>query len=232
MGRLLGANLINLSAKKMCEEALKELGIDLNLLENIEPDAGLGNGGLGRLAACFLDSLASLSLPGHGCGIRYKYGFFEQRIVDGYQVELPDNWLRDGNVWEIRKADNAVEVRFYGNVRVEEQDGRTVFIHENYEPIIAVPYDTPIIGYERNTVNTLRLWSAEPAIKDFDFSSFSRGDYVKAVEYRSAVESISQILYPDESHYKGRELRLKQQYFFVSAGLQCIVRRYKNTMVR
>ncbi|ADG81774.1 glycogen/starch/alpha-glucan phosphorylase [Thermincola potens] len=227
LGRLLGANLINLSAKKMCEEALKELGIDLNLLENIEPDAGLGNGGLGRLAACFLDSLASLSLPGHGCGIRYKYGFFEQRIVDGYQVELPDNWLRDGNVWEIRKADNAVEVRFYGNVRVEEQDGRTVFIHENYEPIIAVPYDTPIIGYERNTVNTLRLWSAEPAIKDFDFSSFSRGDYVKAVEYRSAVESISQILYPDESHYKGRELRLKQQYFFVSAGLQCIVRRYK-----
>ncbi len=227
LGRLLGSNLINLLVQDTCREALKELGIDLNVLENVEADAGLGNGGLGRLAACFLDSLASLSLPGHGCGIRYKYGFFEQRIVDGYQVELPDNWLRDGNVWEVRKSDLAVEVRFYGNVREEVIGDKTVFIHENFEPVLAVPYDTPIIGYNTNTVNTLRLWSAETAYKDFDFSCFSRGDYLKAVEYKSSVESISQILYPDESHYKGRELRLKQQYFFVSAGIQCIIRRFK-----
>lgn len=227
LGRLLGSNLINLSAKELCAEALKELGIDFNELENLESDAGLGNGGLGRLAACFLDSLASLSLPGHGCGIRYKYGFFEQRIVDGYQVELPDNWLRDGNVWEIRKADMAVEVKFYGNVREEVIDGKRYFIHENYEPVLAVPYDTPIIGYNNNTVNTLRLWSAETVTNPFDYSCFSRGEYHKAIEYKSSVESISQILYPDESHYKGRELRLKQQYFFVSAGIQSIIRRYK-----
>ncbi len=227
LGRLMGNNLMNLGIREVCVEALQELGIDLSELENLEADAGLGNGGLGRLAACFLDSLASLQLPGHGCGIRYKYGFFEQRIVDGYQVELPDNWLRDGNVWEVRKADKAVEVRFGGNVREEYVGGRLVFIHEDYQPVLAVPYDTPVLGYKNNTVNTLRLWSAEAAQTDFDFSSFSHGDYVKAVEYKYSVESISQVLYPDDNHYKGRVLRLKQQYFFVSAGVQSIVRRYK-----
>ncbi|MFZ5639404.1 MAG: glycogen/starch/alpha-glucan phosphorylase [Bacillota bacterium] len=229
LGRLLGTNLINLGTREECGAALKEMGIDLNELEEMEQDAGLGNGGLGRLAACFLDSLASLNLPGHGCGIRYKYGLFEQRIIDGYQVELPDNWLKDGNVWEIRKADKAVEVRFYGSVREETINGKTVFIHENYIPVMAVPYDTPIIGYHNNTVNNLRLWSAEAAITDFDFYSFNRGDYLEAVEYKYATEAISQVLYPDDNHYKGRELRLKQQYFFVSAGVQSIVRRYKKT---
>ncbi len=227
LGRLLGSNLLNLGLTAVCREALEELGVDLNEVENAEADAGLGNGGLGRLAACFLDSMASLGLPGHGCGIRYRYGFFEQRIIDGYQVELPDNWLRDGNVWELRKPDKAVEVRFYGTVREEYSSGKTVFIHENYEPVLAVPYDTPVIGYGNNTVNTLRLWSAEAVQTDFDFSSFSHGDYLKAVEYKYSVEAISQILYPDDNHYKGRELRLKQQYFFVSAGVQSIVRRFR-----
>jgi len=227
LGRLLGTNLLNLGLRGVSEVALKELGIHLNRLEDMEADAGLGNGGLGRLAACFLDSLASLRLPGHGCGIRYKYGFFEQRIVDGYQVELPDNWLRDGNAWEVRKPDKSVEVRFYGSVREDNVDGRIVFTHENYEPVIAVPYDTPVIGHDNNTVNTLRLWSAEPARTEFDFSLFSHGDYMKAVEYKYSVEAISQLLYPDDNHFKGRELRLKQQYFFVSAGVQSIVRRYK-----
>jgi len=227
LGRLLGSNLLNLGLTDICTEALEELGLDLNELEELEADAGLGNGGLGRLAACFLDSLASLGLPGHGCGIRYKYGFFEQRIVDGYQVELPDNWLRDGNVWEVRKPDKAVEVKFYGSIREENINGKMVFIHENYETVKAVPYDTPVVGYNNNTVNTLRLWSSEAAQRDFDFSSFSHGDYLKAVEYKYNVEAISQILYPDDNHYKGRELRLKQQYFFVSAGVQSIVRRYK-----
>jgi starch phosphorylase len=228
LGRLLGSNLTNLGRWDACYAAMKELGLDLDALEEIEADAGLGNGGLGRLAACFLDSLASLGLPGHGCGIRYKYGFFEQRMVDGYQVELPDNWLRDGNVWEVRKPDKAVEVHFYGRVK-EEVDDKMVFTHVDYEPVIAVPYDTPVIGYENNTVNTLRLWSAEAARTDFDFSSFSHGDYMKAVEYKYNVEAISQILYPDDNHYKGRELRLKQQYFFVSAGVQSIVRRFRKT---
>lgn len=227
LGRLMGSNLLNLGVRENLGRTLEMFGIDLDVLEEMEPDAGLGNGGLGRLAACFLDSLASLQLPGHGCGIRYKYGFFEQRIIDGYQVELPDNWLREGNVWEVRKADKAVEVRFGGTVRVEDQAGKLIFIHENYEPVIAVPFDTPIIGYENNTVNTLRLWSAEAARSDFDFSSFSHGDYLKAVEYKYSVEAISQVLYPDDNNYKGRELRLKQQYFFVSAGVQSIIRRYK-----
>ncbi|WP_094548849.1 glycogen/starch/alpha-glucan phosphorylase [Petroclostridium xylanilyticum] len=227
LGKLLGSNLLNMQLTELCKEVLAELNIDINEIENLESDAGLGNGGLGRLAACFLDSLASLHLPGHGCGIRYKYGLFEQKIVDGYQVELPDNWLRDGNVWEIRKPDKAVEVKFGGNVKVDNVDGRLTFTHENYESVLAVPYDIPIAGYNNNTVNTLRLWSAEAAKKDFDFSSFSRGDYMKAVEYKYSVEAISQVLYPDDSYYENRVLRLKQQYFFVSAGLQSIVRRYK-----
>lgn len=228
LGKLLGNNLVNMGLEKTCEEVLQELGMTLPELKSAEPDAGLGNGGLGRLAACFLDSMASMAIPGHGCGIRYKYGLFEQKIIDGYQVELPDNWLREGNVWEIRKANKAVEVKFGGNVRVESDNGRLSFHHENYETVLAVPYDTPIIGYRNDTVNTLRLWSAESPEKDFDLSSFSKGDYLKAVEHKYSVESISQVLYPDDSYEEGRKLRLKQQYFFVSAGLQSIMRSFKS----
>ena len=228
MGRLLTNNLVNLGLKEVCEEVLHDIGISLDELEEIEPDAGLGNGGLGRLAACFLDSMASMGIPGHGCGIRYKYGLFEQKIVNGYQVELPENWLREGNVWEIRKANKAVEVKFGGDVRMEEKaEGGFNFIHENYETVLAVPYDTPIIGYKNGKVNTLRLWSAETPEKDFDLSMYSRGDYLKAVEHKYSIESISQVLYPDDTYSEGRQLRLKQQYFFVSAGLQSIVRRFK-----
>ncbi len=228
LGRLLGNNLVNLGLERVCEEVLQELGCTLKEIKSAEPDAGLGNGGLGRLAACFLDSMASTGIPGHGCGIRYKYGLFQQRIVDGYQVELPENWLREGNVWEMRKADKAVEVRFGGSVSTEYKDNRLMFKHENYETVLAVPYDTPIIGYNNATVNTLRLWSAENPEKDFDLSSFSKGDYLKAVEQKYSVEAISQVLYPDDSYPEGRKLRLKQQYFFVSAGLQSIVRTYKH----
>ena len=227
IGRLLSNNLLNLGIKDTCEKGLDELGINLNELEECEMDAGLGNGGLGRLAACFLDSMASLGIPGHGCGIRYNYGFFEQKIVNGYQVEIPDNWLRDGNVWEVRKENKSVIVNFGGKLRQVEKNGRLNFVLENYSPVLAVPYDTPVIGYRNNTVNTLRLWSAEPVDKSFDFSCFSRGDYLKAVEYKSLVESISQVLYPDDSNKEGRLLRLKQQYFFVSAGIQSILRRFK-----
>lgn len=227
LGRLLGNNLMNLGLTDVCQEALAELGIDLADLEQQEADAGLGNGGLGRLAACFLDSMASLGLPCHGCGIRYKYGLFEQQIVNGYQVERPDNWLKHGYSWEFRKADKSVEVRFGGTVRVEPNGQDLKFIHENYETVLAVPYDIPIVGYKNEVVNTLRLWSAEAPERDFDLSSFNKGDYLKAVEYRYGVEAISEILYPEDSYHAGRVLRLKQQYFFVSAGLKSIVRRYK-----
>lgn len=227
MGQLLENNLVNLGIEEVAEEMLNDLGTSLDEIKDAEPDAGLGNGGLGRLAACFLDSMASQAIPGHGCGIRYKYGLFEQKIVNGYQVELPENWLKEGNVWEIRKADKAVEVKFGGEIECTDDEGILTFEHKNYESVLAVPYDTPIIGYKNNTVNTLRLWSAETNEKDFDLSSFSRGDYLKAVEHKYAVESISQALYPDDSYYEGRVLRLKQQYFFVSAGLQSIARRYK-----
>ena len=227
IGRLLGNNLINLGIRDSVSDALKDLGIDLNELEDTEMDAGLGNGGLGRLAACFLDSMASLGIPGHGNGIRYEYGLFEQKIVDGYQVEIPDNWLREGNVWETKKENKAVIVKFHGTVRGVQEGGSLKFLHENFEPVLAVPYDTPILGYDNKTVNTLRLWSAETIGRDFDFSSFSRGEYLKAVEYKYSVQSISQVLYPDDSRFEGRLLRLKQQYFFVSAGVQSIVRRYR-----
>jgi glycogen phosphorylase len=227
IGKLLLSNLLNLGIKDVCEKALRELGIEISTLEGAELDAGLGNGGLGRLAACFLDSMASMGIPGHGCGIRYNYGLFEQKIVDGYQVEIPDNWLREGNVWETRKEEKSVEVKFGGTVRVTFENNKLEFKHENYETVIAVPYDTPVIGYHNNTVNTLRLWSAEPVDKEFDFSSFSRGEYLKAVEYKSSVESISQVLYPDDSKEEGRILRVKQQYFFVSAGIQSIIRGYR-----
>ena len=227
MGQLLENNLVNLGIEEVAEEVLKELGTSLDEIKDMEPDAGLGNGGLGRLAACFLDSMASQAIPGHGCGIRYKYGLFEQKIVNGYQVELPENWLKEGNVWEIRRPDKSIEVKFGGEVESTESNGILTFNHKNYESVLAVPYDTPIIGYKNNTVNTLRLWSAETNDKESDLSSFSRGDYLKAVEHKYEVEAISQALYPDDSYYEGRVLRLKQQYFFVSAGLQSIARRYK-----
>ncbi len=228
VGKFLQNNLLYLGAEDICRTGLSELGIQLSDLIDIEPDAGLGNGGLGRLAACFLDSLSSMALPGHGCGIRYKYGLFTQKIIDGYQVELPDNWLRETNAWEIRKPDKAVIVKFNGRVAtVTGPDGNPRFTHEDYLPVMAVPYDMPIPGYRNNTVNTLRLWSAEAVDHYFDFASFSRGDYISAVSNRYSVEAISEVLYPDDSNYQNRLLRLKQQYFFVSAGLQSIVRRFK-----
>ena len=228
VGKFLENNLVYLGLRDICEEGLKQLGIKLSDLIDIEPEAGLGNGGLGRLAACFLDSMASMGIPGHGCGIRYKYGLFQQKIIDGYQVELPDNWLREVNPWEIRKPDKAVIVRFGGHVRTEiDEHGRAGFIHENFTPVRAVPYDMPILGYKNGAVNTLRLWSAEAVEQVFDFASFSRGDYSNAMSNRYAVEAISEVLYPDDSNYRNRVLRLKQQYFFVSAGLQSIIRRFR-----
>lgn len=223
LGRLLGDALLNLGIRDVCREALKDLGIDLGELESLEHDQGLGNGGLGRLAACFLDSMASLNIAGHGCGIRYKYGFFEQRIVDDKQVEVSDNWLRDGNLWEKRKQDKKEIVKFGGEVITEEVNGVMKFTHVNYEPILAIPYDTPVVGYEHETINNLRLWSAETVSDEFDFSSFSRGEFLKALEYKNSVEAISQVLYPNDTQYEGKILRLKQQYFFVSAGVQSIL---------
>jgi len=227
LGRLLGDALLNMGIRDVCKEALSDLNIDLEELENLEQDQGLGNGGLGRLAACFLDSMASLNIPGNGCGIRYKYGFFEQKIIDGKQVEVSDDWLKEGNVWEKRKAEKAEIVKFGGEVKVSEVNGHLNFTHMNFEPVLAVPYDTPIVGYENEIVNTLRLWSAEAVSKEFDFSSFNRGDFLKAIEYKNSVESISQVLYPEDSFYEGKMLRLKQQYFFVSAGVQSIIRHFK-----
>ncbi len=227
LGRLMGSNLTNLGIRHIVQEGLRDLGIDLKDIEEEEPDAGLGNGGLGRLAACFLDSLASLNLPGHGSGIRYKYGLFEQKIVNGYQVELPEYWLKEGNVWEIRKSDKAEEVRFGGHVEVEEQEGRMTFRHHDYEPVLAVPYDTPVVGYDNKRVNTLRLWNAESALNELELHSLNLGCYSRIVEYKHFLESISEFLYPDDSHYEGRVLRLKQQYFLVSATIQGLVRRFK-----
>jgi len=230
LGRLLGNSLLNLGIRDVCKEGLKELDIDLDVLEELEQDQGLGNGGLGRLAACFLDSMASLKIPGHGCGIRYKYGFFEQKVINGSQVETPDNWLRKDNVWEVKKLNKAEIVKFGGEVKVENQYGVLNFNHINYEPILAMPYDTPVVGYQNDVVNNLRLWSAEPVSNEFDYSSFSRGEYLKAIEYKNSVEAISQVLYPEDSFYEGKLLRLKQQYFFVSAGIQSIIRHYKKHM--
>jgi starch phosphorylase len=228
VGKFLESNLLYLGAEGICREGLAKLGVDLDDLIACEPDPALGNGGLGRLAACFLDSMASMGLPGHGCGIRYKYGLFRQQIVDGYQVELPDNWLNQRNPWEIRKPDKAVLVKLNGHIRTEfDADGKAHFTHEDYLPVLAVPYDMPIMGYRNRTVNTLRLWSAESVDNSFDFASFSRGDYVNAVSGKYSVEAISEVLYPDDSNYSNRLLRLKQQYFFVSAGIQSIVRRFK-----
>jgi glycogen phosphorylase len=218
LGKLLRQNLINLGVEETVQEGLKELKIDLGELEELEADAGLGNGGLGRLAACFLDSLASLNLPGHGHGIRYKHGLFEQKIVDGYQVELPEQWLRSGNVWEIRKVDYAVKIPFWGKVEAKMDNGRLVFQHLNAETVTAVPHDMPVIGYKSNTINTLRLWNAEPS--QFPF-------HKDILKYKRETESISEFLYPDDTHDDGKILRLKQQYFLVSASIQSIIKSYR-----
>ncbi len=227
LGKMLKANLLNIGILDLCDEALSELGFNLDEIQESEPEPGLGNGGLGRLAACFLDSMASLGIPGHGCGIRYKYGLFEQKFIDGYQVEIPENWLRDGNVWDVRKPDKAVLVKFKGEIEIiHDREGNKV-IHKNYEPVLAVPYDTPIIGFENNTVNNLRLFSAEIPSQDFELAQTSHGDYKKSLDYKYSVESISQVLYPDDSSEEGKMLRLKQEYFMVSAGVQSIVRRFQ-----
>lgn len=230
LGRLLGSNLLNLGIKDVCKEALDELGVVLEQMEAQEEDAGLGNGGLGRLAACYLDSAASEHIPGHGCGIRYRYGLFEQKIVNGDQQEYPDNWLKNGYPWEFRRPDEAVEVKFGGNVRMQI-NGKTEYIYENYESIMAVPYDVPVVGYHNQIVNTLRLWSAEARLKDLVCSALSREDCQRMVEYTHVVQDISNTLYPDDSSYEGKVLRLKQQYFLVSAGLQSIVQNYKTVNV-
>ena len=228
LGRALGNNLINMTAYKEVKEALEEMGLNLNELENQEPDPALGNGGLGRLAACFLDSLASLGYAAYGCGIRYRYGMFKQKIKDGYQEERPDNWLKNGNPFELRRPEYAKEVRFGGNIRVEYDDktGDIRFKQENYESVLAVPYDYPIVGYDNHIVNTLRIWDAEPIV-DFQLDSFDRGDYHKAVEQQNLAKTIVEVLYPNDNHYAGKELRLKQQYFFVSASLQAALEKYK-----
>ncbi|MFC0522101.1 glycogen/starch/alpha-glucan phosphorylase [Pontibacillus salicampi] len=227
LGKLLKSYLINLNIRTVCEEGFQELGLDLEKIEAEEPDAGLGNGGLGRLAADFLDSMAALHYPGHGMGIRYRYGLFEQKIIDGYQVEIPDYWLREGNVWEVRKSDKTVEVRFGGEVITKEMGDTLSFDHVKYEPVLAVPYDMPVIGYHNKTVNSLRLWNAESAIKDYDFDHMHNRHYHQMIEYKKSTESISEFLYPDDSTFDGKRLRLKQQYFLVSASLQTILARYK-----
>ena len=228
MGRALGNNLINLTAYKEVKEALDELGLDLNVIEDQEPDPALGNGGLGRLAACFLDSLATLNYSAYGCGIRYRYGMFKQQIKDGYQVEVPDNWLKDGYPFELRRPEYAKEVHFGGYVDVEYDPatGSNKFVHKGYQAVKAVPFDMPIVGYNNKIVNTLRIWDAEPIV-DFELDSFDKGDYKKAVEQENLARNIVEVLYPNDNHMAGKELRLKQQYFFVSASLQAAIDKYK-----
>ena len=226
MGRALGNNLINPTYYDAVKEALDELGFDLNLIEDQEPDAALGNGGLGRLAACFLDSLATLGYPAYGCGIRYRYGMFKQAIKDGYQIELPDDWLKDGNPFEIKRPEYAVEVKFGGYVRVENRDGRNYFIQDGYQTVRAVPYDVPVVGYGNNVVNTLRIWDAE-ADQEFCLDSFDKGEYEKAVEQQNLAKTIVEVLYPNDNHYAGKELRLRQQYFFISASVQRAILKFK-----
>ena len=227
-GRALGNNLINLCCYDEVREVLDEFGVDLNTLEDEEPDAGLGNGGLGRLAACFLDSLSTLNYPVYGCGIRYKYGMFKQKIVNGEQQEVPDDWLKYGNPCEIKRPEYTQEVRFGGYVRVEydQKLGRNRYILEDYKPVIAIPYDIPIVGYNNGIVNTLRIWDAQP-VAQFNLLSFDKGDYNKALEQQTLAQSIVEVLYPNDTHYSGKELRLKQQYFFVSATLQTAIKKFK-----
>lgn len=228
MGRALGNNIINLGAKKAVKEALEELGFDLNGIEDQEPDPALGNGGLGRLAACFLDSLATLGYPAYGCGIRYHYGMFKQKIKDGYQVEVPDEWLKNGYPFELRRPDYATEVKFGGYVKTEWDGERNHFVQEGYQSVLAVPYDMPIVGYGNNVVNTLRIWDAQP-IDTFSLSAFDKGDYQKAVEQENLAKNLVEVLYPNDNHYAGKELRLKQQYFFISASLQVALKKFKET---
>lgn len=230
MGRALGNNIINIMAQKEVKEVLEELGFELNVLEDQEPDAALGNGGLGRLAACFLDSLATLGYPAYGCGIRYRYGMFKQKIEDGYQIEVPDEWLKEGNPFEVRRSEYATEVKFGGYVKTMWQDGRECFVQEGYQSVLAVPYDLPIVGYGNNVVNTLRIWDAQP-INKFSLDSFDKGDYQKAVEQENLAKNICEVLYPNDNHYAGKELRLKQQYFFISASVQRAVARYKESHI-
>ena len=226
MGRALGNNMINLQAYQPVKEALDELGLDLNMVEDQEPDAALGNGGLGRLAACFLDSLATLGYPAYGCGIRYRYGMFKQQIRDGYQVEVPDNWLVDGNPFELRRPEYAKTVKFGGYVTVHtDEKGRNIFTQEGYQSVKAIPFDVPIVGYGNGIVNTLRIWDAE-AVECFHLDSFDKGDYQKAVEQANLARNIVEVLYPNDNHYAGKELRLKQQYFFISASVQEAVEKY------
>lgn len=228
MGRALGNNLINLTEYNDVKEALEEIGFDLNVIEDEEPDAALGNGGLGRLAACFLDSLATLGYSSYGCGIRYRYGMFKQKIENGYQIEVPDNWLKDGNPFELRRPEYAKEVKFGGYVRVQydEATRRNRFIQEGCQSVRAIPFDIPIVGYDNRIVNTLRVWDAE-AINDFQLDSFDKGDYQKAVEQENLARNIVEVLYPNDNHYAGKELRLKQQYFFISASVQAAIEKYK-----
>ena len=225
MGRALGNMIINLSSRDEIKEAIEELGLDLNVIEDQEPDAALGNGGLGRLAACFLDSLSTLNYPAYGCGIRYKYGMFQQKIENGYQKEIPEDWLRHANPLEIKREEYACEVKFGGYVRVENRDGRNYFIQEGYQSVNAIPYDMPIVGYGNNVVNTLRIWDAEPVVH-FNLDEFDKGSYMAAVEQENLAKTITEVLYPNDNHYAGKELRLKQQYFFVSASLQTAIKKY------
>ncbi len=229
MGRALGNNLINLQAYGEVKKALNELGIDINMVEDQEPDAALGNGGLGRLAACFLDSLATLGYPAYGCGIRYRYGMFKQEIRDGYQVEVPDVWLADGNPFELRRPEYTKEVKFGGYVNVYiDENGRSNFVQEGYQSVQAIPYDMPIVGYGNGIVNTLRIWDAQP-VECFQLDSFDKGDYQRAVEQENLAKNIVEVLYPNDNHYAGKELRLKQQYFFISASVQEAVEKYMRT---
>ncbi|OKZ79704.1 glycogen/starch/alpha-glucan phosphorylase [Clostridium sp. AM27-31LB] len=225
-GRALGNIIINLKGNQAIKDAIEELGMDLDVIEDQEPDAALGNGGLGRLAACFLDSLSTLGYPAYGCGIRYKYGMFKQVIENGYQLEKPDDWLKYGNPFEIKRPEYAVEVKFGGYVAIRKDEcGRDKFVQENYQSVRAVPYDLPIVGYNNNVVNTLRIWDAEP-IDTFNLDSFDKGDYQKAVEQENLARTICEVLYPNDNHMAGKELRLKQQYFFVSASIQRAVMKY------
>ena len=229
MGRALGNIIINLKGNQAIKEAIEELGLDLDVIEDQEPDAALGNGGLGRLAACFLDSLATLGYPAYGCGIRYKYGMFKQKIENGFQIETPDDWLKHGNPFEMKRAEYAVEVKFGGYVTVQrDENGKDHYVQENYQSVRAVPYDLPVVGYNNNVVNTLRIWDAE-AIDTFSLDSFDKGDYQKAVEQQNLARTICEVLYPNDNHYAGKELRLKQQYFFVSASIQRAVSKYMQT---
>lgn len=234
MGRLMQTNIENSEIFPTIKDGLEELGFHLEDVFEEEHDAGLGNGGLGRLAACFLDSLASLNLPGHGCGIRYKYGLFEQKIINGYQAELPDYWLQEDYVWEVRRPDRAIEVRFGGFIEVKQSTDRLMFHHKNYDAVLAVPYDVPVVGFQNTTVNTLRLWSAESCRDDFNYLSSNKNDYYHFLQYKRSIEDISGFLYPDDSTIEGKVLRLKQQYFLVSAGMQSIIKqftgKYSNNM--